>query len=70
MDMACLYLAIGGVAIFMATVLVLRSKAIQENVRLRHLLSPIIRHADAHEYAPPISFSVDDCRKIKEKING
>ena len=43
---------------------------ISENARLRAALAPIIRHADAHEFAPPISFSVDDCKKIREKING
>lgn len=40
-----------------------------ENARLRSLLAPILRHASAHDFAPPISFSVDDCRRIKEFIN-
>ena len=41
-----------------------------ENSRLRTTLSPILRHADAHEFAPPLRLSVQDCRKIRERING
>lgn len=69
-DAMCLYLVIGGVAIFVATILVLRSKAIQENVRLRHFIKPLLSHASAHDYAPPIRLSVRQCREIKEKVNG
>ena len=69
-DAVCLYLIIGGVAIFVATILVLRSRAIQENVRLRHFIAPILQHADSHDYAPPLKFSVAACREIKEKVNG
>lgn len=39
-----------------------------ENARLRAALSPILRHADAHDFAPPLKFSVADCRKIKQYI--
>ena len=50
-DAVCLYLVIGGVAIFVETFLVLRSKAIQENVMLRHFIKPLLAHADAHDHA-------------------
>ena len=69
-DTTCLYLVIGAVATFVATILVLRAKAIQENVRLRHFIKPILQHAEAHDYAPPIRFSVMECREIREKVNG
>lgn len=42
---------------------------VQEIKRLKYALSPIIRHADAHEFAPPLRLSVQDCKKIKESIN-
>ena len=37
--------------------------------RLRAILAPILAHADAHDYAPPLKFSVAACREIKEKVN-
>lgn len=41
-----------------------------EIVRLRRVLAPLLSHADAHDYAPPIRMSVRQCREIKEKGNG
>lgn len=41
-----------------------------ENARLRSALAPLLSHAEAHDYAPPIRMSVRQCREIKEKVNG
>lgn len=41
-----------------------------ENTRLREALLPLLAHADAHDYAPPLKFSIQQCRDIKEKVNG
>ena len=40
-----------------------------EIARLRRALAPLLSHADAHDYAPPIRFSGADCRDIKKQIN-
>lgn len=37
-----------------------------ENARLHRALAPILTHADSHDCAPPIRFSVMECREIKE----
>ena len=41
-----------------------------EITRLRAALTPILSHAEAHDYAPPLKFSVAACREIKEKVDG
>lgn len=41
-----------------------------ERDALRAALAPILKHADSHDYAPPLKFSVAACREIKEKVNG
>lgn len=41
----------------------------EENEALRAAISPIIRHADAPDTAPPLRLSVQDCRKIKESTD-
>lgn len=38
--------------------------------RLRAALAPILRHAAQPDTAPPLRLSVEDCKKIKERING
>ena len=40
-----------------------------EIASLRAILAPILAHAASHDYAPPIRFSVADCRDIKNQIN-
>ena len=40
-----------------------------ENARLRRVLAPLLSHAAAHDYAPPIRLSVSACKKIKDEIN-
>jgi hypothetical protein len=35
----------------------------------RAVLAPILAHANAHEYAPPIKFSVAACKAMLEAIN-
>ena len=35
---------------------------------LRAALAPILAHADADDKAPPIRFSVEDCRRTKEAV--
>lgn len=42
----------------------------RENARLSAAIAPLLQHALAEDKAPPIRFSVEDCRKIKEKVNG
>lgn len=39
-----------------------------EIARLRTILAPILSHAEAHDYAPPLKFSVAACREIKGKV--
>jgi len=41
-----------------------------ENARLRAALAPILAHADAGEVAPPIRFSVGECRRVKREVEG
>ena len=41
-----------------------------EIARLRRAIAPLLSHAEAHDYAPPIRLSVSDCRDIKEKVDG
>ena len=43
---------------------------VQTIKRLKYALSPILRHADAPDTAPPLRLSIGDCRKIKEKVDG
>lgn len=42
----------------------------EERARLRSIIAPLLQHADRHDYAPPLKFSVADCREIKESLNG
>jgi hypothetical protein len=42
----------------------------EENARLRAILAPLIAHAARHDYAPPYMLNVQQCREIKEKVNG
>ena len=44
-------------------------KLIDERDALRAILAPILDHADSHDYAPPLKFSVAACREIKDQIN-
>lgn len=42
---------------------------LEEDKRLlRSALAPLLAHALADDKAPPIKFSVQDCRKIKEAL--
>lgn len=45
-------------------------KLIDERDALLAILAPILSHAEAHDYAPPIRFSVADCREIKAVVDG
>lgn len=38
--------------------------------RVGELQAPFRRHAASHDLGAPIRFSVDDCKRIREKING
>lgn len=31
-------------------------------------IAPILRHASAHEFAPPIKFSRDRCRELRKEV--
>lgn len=40
----------------------------EEARRLRKAVAPLLKHAKADDKAPPLKFSVDACRKIKENV--
>lgn len=69
-DIACLCLVSGGVAVFLITVIALRSRAIQENVKLHHMfkISGIPAQAALDDLAPPLRISVSRAREIMEMI--